>query len=284
MKIELHRGPLSADVAWELSDFAAGFSHSLGQAGRFRVELGPDPSRFFRSLGDSVFVLARHEERLCGSLALSLNPDVGSVYLGELKTAPGPQRGRILLALAAAAKSWMKEQNVVPCHAFVMDGSVSPVDYTGRLGLPPLTRLLDASIDLVPASFGHFSEEVEESPLPMLLRSSQTPLLLLCRSASARLLDTWAAKRLFDPEGKEIRRLHLGRLEFDAPEDAVTLMRHAAARAAQVSARGLFLAMRPQGRRRLPFDLLAAWPEPAKYAVFGHGHERWDQPLCSSEI
>ncbi|MEN9358506.1 MAG: hypothetical protein RL095_41 [Verrucomicrobiota bacterium] len=284
MQTESHSGPLPPGLAAELLAFATRFSHSLGAAGRFRVELGPDPSRFFASLGRPTYFLCRHDGLICGSLALSLDPKLGSAYLGELKTAPGPQRGRILLSLADAAKTWLGEEGIAACHAFVMAGSASPLDYTGRLGLPRMERLLEAGIDLVPTTPGIPDDGVEEVLLPPDLRAAQRPRLLRCRSASARLLDTWAAKRLYDPSGREIRRLHLGRLVFESPEDAEDLIRHAASQAAARSAEGLFLALRPEERRRLPARLLASWPEPAKYAVYGHGHETWNQSLCSAEV
>lgn len=322
MKSVVLRCTPEPELAAELEKFERAFTYPLGADRRFFISHGADYSRFYRAIdgqSGAVIVVRHREGRVLGTLGLARRPlrfPDGQIrhvaYLGDLKIAPGLERGRVLMHLATIAQEyWAALQDAKIGYGIVMDGTTSlPPQYTGRLGLPPFRKLeqlailrlpIETGVGIDPAygcdtpiadkrfaclSTGAFAalggEPAERSEF------SPVPLASPDDTACGLLEDTMRAKRLFALDGREIRSAHLAQFAYRDPEAGVRLLRQAVARcAASHGAPALFVAL---PRRDLPdFQArLAGVPGVvvAGATVYGTGFDTIGEPwhIATSEI
>ena len=244
--------PCPPGLSASLDRFERYFRYPLGKNRWFRISHGEDYSRFYRSMGEGLSLVALGKNREAsplGVLGCALRPLIFpdgtermTVYLGDLKSAPTARGGWALLQLYLAAQSWVAGRTE-SAFGVVMDGTrVIPSHYTGKLGIPKarpsgrvwIFRVSTQSPDQLPkhscvgpqsdlsaqACFrrlctGHF---VPNGGAPE-MRSEMKPTWLMDSTgeACARLEDTRLAKRLLDDAGVEIRTAHLACLAASSP-------------------------------------------------------------------
>lgn len=134
-------GPPLADA---LMEFEGQFTYPLGTGRSFRIDHGRDYPQFYRAIGHARCFVAEESGKVLGVLAVAIRPvqladgrSVPAAYIGDVKIAPGPRRGSVLLRAAKEAQPWC-ESRATAAFGVVMDGTaIVPSAYTGRLGIPP---------------------------------------------------------------------------------------------------------------------------------------------------
>ena len=242
----------SANKMWVIDRFEAGFAYPLGPDRTFRIDHGVDYLRFYRSMGDSVCVVAERDGEVLGVLSAVLRglarPGGGvrpALYLGDLKIAPRTLGGRVLLRLADDVAHWTSARADV-AFGVVMGGTrAAPDRYTGRLGLPSFREITRVAVLRVPSGGESSSTEwvvepgVGEKVYSHLAagryttvggdsgeRSEMSSVWLASPDGSAcgRLEDTRRAKRLFDDIGREIVSAHLSEFAYTDPAAGLALL------------------------------------------------------------
>lgn len=261
-----------AEMARALAAFEEQFRYPLGPGRTFRISHGEDYPRFFRAMGDGVCFIATHEKRVIGTLGAAIRrlvlPDASErlvAYLGDLKVASVARRGRAMIALVRAAREWASPR-VEAAFSVVMDGTaVTPENYAGRLGIPPLAPIGQVVIFqlrtvrdpdgshcfLTTRASGQASHLRLRAGRYTLLdgepeqRSESSPrwLTLPDGSACGCIEDTLKAKRLFADDGTEIWNAHLSCLAYDSVRSGADLIRAALRSAGQLGFASLFVAI-----------------------------------------
>jgi hypothetical protein len=249
--IELE-SPCPPELTASLDRFERNFRYPLGTNRWFRISHGEDYSRFYRSMGEGLSLVAIGKNREApplGVLGCALRPLIFpdgtervTVYLGDLKAAPTARGGWALLQMYFAARSWVAGRTE-SAFGVVMDGTrVIPTHYTGKLGIPRarpagqvwIFRVSITSPSHLPAPTCVFPQNdqsalnffkllsngkfIPHGGLPE-MRSEMKPTWIMdCTGqACARLEDTRLAKRLLDDAGDEIRTAHLAYLAAASP-------------------------------------------------------------------
>jgi len=270
--IELE-GPCPPELSTDLDYFERNFRYPLGHDRWFRISHGEDYSRFYRSMGEGLSLVAvgnGPSAKPLGVLGCALRPVIfpdeterHAVYLGDLKSAPTARGGWALFHLYLAARSWLAGR-ADSAFGVVMDGTrTAPGRYTGKLGIPSAravgqvwifrtsTRPSTPSAGCVVLnresagiscfkrlSVGKFATT---GGLPE-MRSGIKPVWLMETNgrACARLEDTRLAKRLVDDAGEEIQSAHLACLGCASPSAGVKLVQYALPKAQALGFPGLF--------------------------------------------
>lgn len=279
--------PDSATAA-ALEQFEREFSYPLGKAGRFRISHGQDYSAFFRAMGEASLLMARKEGRVLGMLATVMRKlwmragSGGPVsreahLLCDLKVIPESRGSTVLASLIRAAKQRIEASRSHACYCVVMEGTAkSPLDYTGRLGIPKFGKLAEIMVLRVPVRYPAIRREAGQvslsearevrdrlSPRGILfdgsehrLRSRMEPVPLKTpdNMACGIVEDTLSAKRLFEESGREMLSAHVSGFAFATPSDGAALLNQAQMVAAAVGFSAIFAAV----PRRLAAPLVAA--------------------------
>ncbi|HXF90519.1 MAG TPA: GNAT family N-acetyltransferase [Candidatus Nitrosotenuis sp.] len=259
----------------QLAAFEQQFTYPLGENTFFTIDHGDDYSAFFENLGQAKTWIALEHGQIIGCVSLAIRDlyahnrlwRVG--YLGDLKIDPDHQRGRTLYLLARAVQESLIK-NVDFGYGVVMGGtSVTPPQYTGRLGIPRFVKGGDRLI----LKFSAFSLPVPEIHEPEILHSStarelflrlspeqgwweRNPFLLISSRAPEWIHmanqaigcyeDTLYGKRLFLTTGQELTFGHLTNMAFSAPMAARQVILYALRRAQKYRMNGLFSALTRQ--------------------------------------
>lgn len=303
MNVHWLRDVPSLQLSTALEEFESQFRYPLGPDRTFRISHGRDYSRFYRSMGDGISLVAEHHQEVLGVLGAALKrltlpngESKAALYLGDLKTAPLAHRGRVLQDLADAARSWLQARATI-AYGVVMDGTrASPVQYTGRLGIPPFQKLASISILRFPAvqhdsSISNVRADSEEEGLACYshlaagryfsldgrpaIRSETEPLWLIetDQLACGRLEDTLRGKRLFADDGSEIRSAHLACFAMANPAAGAALIHRALELAASREFPALFVAVAEPDAAELCRHLQPLEPGIASATVYGAGLE-----------
>jgi hypothetical protein len=314
MIVTLLHEPPNGDLAVELNEFERQFRYPLDQ-GWFRIDHGDDYNRFYRCLGQSVYVVARDDKGISGVCSAAKRElhrpgEVSreTLYLGDLKIAPRARGGSTLLKLANAVRDNFSD---VSCaFSVVMNGTRrTPDQYTGRAGLPgfgpvgelriwrlPTTlapgrlgRAVRVSAMVGEALFRHLSEDQHFSLSGDPQDRSEMPMqwwIAKDERACGRLEDTRRAKRLFRDDGGEMVSAHLAAFAYSTVESANEILDAALEGAASAGAPALFLA-RPDSRGVLPAALerIAAGTIESRATIYAAGiSERLPWNIFTSEI
>jgi hypothetical protein len=264
-----------AVLAAELTEFERQFRYPLDR-GWFRIDHGDDYNRFYRCLGEAVYVVAQDDAGISGVCSAARRQlhrpgesNQSALYLGDLKLASRARGGLTLLKLANAVRESFPD---VRCaYSVVMNGtSRTPPQYTGRVGLPEFrpvgevliwrlptarssskqARCIPVSEDAGEALFRrlsgdrHFSLDGEpqgrsEGPVQWWVTKDER--------ACGRLEDTRRAKRLFRDDGSEMVSAHLAAFAYSAPESADDLLASACESAASAGIPALFVTCADSG-------------------------------------
>lgn len=255
-----------------LHDFEGNFTYPLGSS-TFSIEHGKDYGRFFRSLGEACTFVAAESGVVSGAISLSIreivSPDekvLKAAYICDIKLREEARAGRLLLSLSRLALDWGKERASV-AYGIVMDGTaVTPLSYSGRLGIPafkPVAKIAVLRLEALAcmadektqavakesqarAVFSQLSPGFFATPLAFAGQRSQmqpTWLALPDSSACGCLEDTRRAKRLVDNRGEEMLSAHLGSLAYSDTASGAHLIRQAASLAKNRGYPALFLAV-----------------------------------------
>lgn len=138
------------ELAAALDRFERQFQYPLGPGRSFRVSHGRRYLPFFQAMGEARILVATDGANVFGTLAivtrrLTMLPCQDSAtavhpvqYLCDLKIAPGARGGAVLASLFEQAGEIVRNSRSHACYAVVMQGTGRlPVEYTGRLGVPP---------------------------------------------------------------------------------------------------------------------------------------------------
>lgn len=328
MKIEPLPDVSSSGQAAALGAFEAEFRYPLGAGRWFRIEHGQDYGRFFASIGESRTWIAESLAQIVGAISaarVTLRAPCGesqsAAYFGDFKVRlanPRQSAGWVAAGLLRRAADWAQSYTRRGL-AIVMDGTaVAPEKYTGRLGLPPFTRIGHVTIwRMEPPPARNIRQEctriaagelgdhfrrltagsyILEHPLtqPSLShgvasrrpeRSVMRPRCWLHASESAcgLLEDTRLAKRLYVDDGAEMVSGHLSCLAFQDPRAAVDLIQMALSACAPHGIRALFMALPDHRADELSSspawkEWTAGWPQGA---VLSTGAAIWGTGLES---
>jgi hypothetical protein len=298
-------GPPPPDLAARLLAFEAQFRYPLGAGRRFRIDHGPDPTRFFRSLGPAVGIVDEHEGAIRGVIGAALRQIClpggevrNAVYVGDLKLDPRARGGRTLVRLATAVREWAAGRAAC-AFSVVMGGTpASPQQYTGRLAIPAFAPIGEIAVLRLPTAGATGAQRADDKWLATAaaaqacrlalcasrcccqggepsLRSELSPVDLVAPDGAAcgRLEDTRRAKRLIADDGTEMLSAHVSGLAYADTPAAAALIEVARRRAAALGLPALFVAVPVEDAEplcsRLPPDTVRA---PA--TVYGHGLER----------
>ncbi|MDE0488693.1 MAG: N-acetyltransferase [Gammaproteobacteria bacterium] len=302
-------------LAAALAEFETQFTYPLGPGKSFRIDHGQDYPRFYRAMGDNACFVAERNGKVLGVLSAALrtlNLPFGDqrtvVYVGDLKVAPGKPGGRTVLRLILRLRRWAR-QRAVAAYSIVMDGTqVTPVRYTGRLGIEPFVELGKLVILSIPTHIGgkpksnswrndelparkcyqnlsqHSARCLESNPG---IRSFMKPYWLVHpESHAAGLLeDTRQAKRLIGMNGKEMIRSHLSFCAWSNHASALALLREALRSSADRGFDEMFVAVSPQEANSLVADLGVAGVTLAPATIYGYGLDAgMDWSVNTSEI
>jgi hypothetical protein len=157
MRVKVLCEPPDADLAAELSEFERQFRYPLDR-GWFRIDHGDDYNRFYRCLGEAVYVVARDDAGITGVCSAARRQvhrpgesSQSALYLGDLKLAARARGGLTLLRLAKAVRDSFPEARCA--YSVVMNGtSRTPAQYTGRAGLPEFRPVGEVLICSYPRS------------------------------------------------------------------------------------------------------------------------------------
>lgn len=150
--------PPPADLANALDRFERQFVYPLGPGRSFRISHGRDYLPFFQAMGDARVLVATRHDAVVGTLAIVTRRLVAEGdataavpaqaatrpvhYLCDLKVSPESRGGVVLAALFRQAGQIVRASGTHACYAVVMEGTGRlPVEYTGRLGVPPFEQV-----------------------------------------------------------------------------------------------------------------------------------------------
>lgn len=248
-------------MAHAIGHFEEQFTYPLGRDGRFVIEHGGDGWRFFAALGEAIYVVSESSQHVQGVLGAALrqviDPSgavVSMLYLGDLKIAPEERGGMVLCRLVRALQQHYRGR-LHAGFAVVMDGTaVTPMSYTGRLGIPQFTpadtvAILwlqtrgSSGVPSVPGSLPidiHLCDENRGLSVFSKLavgcyqlssgqpkeRSVMAPQWLTAddECAVGRVEDTLRAKRLRATTGEDMRSAHLSCFAYRRIADGLKLL------------------------------------------------------------
>lgn len=315
MNLHTIRNNPSPRLAAALTEFEQQFSYPLGPGTAFRIDHGHDYPRFYRAMGKNACFVAERSGEILGvlsaaqrTLSLPCGHRKEVVYVGDLKVAPGKLGGRTVLRLILRLRQWAR-QSAEAAYSVVMDGTqVTPVRYTGRLGIEPFVELGKLMILSIPTRtaarpHGDFwrDDELlgrkcyqdlnrqsarcpESNPR---IRSVMNPIWLAHpESHAAGLLeDTRQAKRLVGMNGKEMIRSHLSFCAWTDPASALALLREALRCSADRGFDEMFVAVSPREEKSLIAGLDIPGLTRAPATVYGYGIDPgMDWSVNTSEI
>lgn len=315
MNLHTIRNKPSPRLAAALTEFEQQFSYPLGPGTAFRIDHGHDYPRFYRAMGKNACFVAERSGEILGvlsaaqrTLSLPCGHRKEVVYVGDLKVAPGKPGGRTVLRLILRLRQWAR-QCAEAAYSVVMDGTqVTPVRYTGRLGIEPFVELGKLMILSIPTRtaarpHGDFwrDDELlgrkcyqdlnrqsarcpESNPR---IRSVMNPIWLAHpESHAAGLLeDTRQAKRLVGINGKEMIRSHLSFCAWTDPASALALLREALRCSADRGFDEMFVAVSPREEKSLIAGLDIPGLTRAPATVYGYGIDPgMDWSVNTSEI
>jgi acetyltransferase (GNAT) family protein len=297
----LHMTP-EPQFADSLAEFESQFTYPLGPGRSFRISHGDDYPRFFQAIGNAMCFVAERAGRVCGTLSVAVRsvtlPDGGqqqAAYIGDLKVDPAERGSMVFFRLAQAADAWARPQ-VTAAFGVVMDGTrVSPLSYTGRVGVPSFLELgkvivlqvptaVDSlgAIQVVPTKEGEDCYRILRRGRCVPLsgdpavrsviepRWLASPALLAC----GRLEDTRRAKRLIGNDGIEMQSAHLTCFAWRTPRAAAQLIHAARHCAAQEGLPRLFVSLAEADMEALGSQLESIDKVIAPATVYGAGFER----------
>jgi hypothetical protein len=261
------------ELVQALARFETQFTYPLGPDRFFRISHGDDYPRFFRAMGEAACFVAVRQGVVLGTLGAAIRrllrpgePECAAVYLGDLKISPAARGGRALVHLVQAARQWVGTRTNA-AFSVVMDGTrVSPLRYTGRLGIPPFRELgkllvlrMSTAVDRSePADHFATSSTVGDECYQRLSegrygcpggtpteRSEIAPIWLVAADGRAcgRLEDTRRAKQLIADNGAEMRSAHLSCFAFQDTVAGGELLHAALRLAAGLGFPALFVAV-----------------------------------------
>lgn len=291
------------ELSAALEVFEEGFTYPLGPGRWFRISHGQDYARFFRAMGQACCFIAAREGRVLGTIGAALKtmitPDGERkpiLYLGDLKVAPVARGGRCLLALTEAVQDWVKGR-AEAAFSVVMDGTpATPVDYSGRLGIPKFSPIAKINVLRIFASKSgeEFQEPLitnERNGQPCFLRlvreqgrfategsapgerSEMTPLWLMKPDGTAcgLLEDTRKGKRLITGEGEEMPSAHLTSFAYTHSNHGADLIKAGLALALRNGYPALFVAIPVEATPAFCEHLLGREIVTAPATVYGSG-------------
>ncbi len=279
MKIQSIQAEPKAELKAALEKFEAEMRYPLGTDSWFRISHGEDYTRFFRAIGQPRCFIATRDEHVVGTITSTicrLRQPGGSYgrggYISDLKVSRSTS-GLTLLRLLRAATDWTLAEPT-PSFCVVMEGTArSPINYTGRLGIPEFTALARLVVLRIPVEC--LSRGSGASPRPEInncasedarrlyerltldcfatdggqstTRSRMPPLGLIAAdgSGSGVLEDTRRGKRLFRSDDVEMVSAHLSCFGFRSIEAGATIIRAALQRCASRGVPALFVCVRP---------------------------------------
>jgi hypothetical protein len=285
-----------------LMEFERQFVYPLGPRRTFRIDHGEDYPRFYRAIGDGRCFVCEEAGRVLGVVAVALRPVqvpggdlIPVAYVGDVKVAPGPRRGAMLLRLARAAETWCRLR-VARAFGVVMDGTpVVPTTYTGRLGIPAFAEVARVIVirflcnGVRPCEDRHRFSAVEKSFWEVFHRLAEGAVFCPSSSPTDRSLiepawlvderatacgcleDTSRAKRLIADDGMEMRSAHLSSFAYHDIASGASLLRHAIGRAAVLGFPALFTAVAALDAEELLAALTDVEAVRAPATVFAHG-------------
>lgn len=301
MKLHVIHGNPAPRMAAALAEFEKQFAYPLGSGSSFRIAHGRDYPRFYRAMGNNACFVAERTGEILGVLStaqrtLSL-PDGRQkevAYIGDLKVAPGKPAGRIVLRLILRLRQWAR-RCAEAAYSVVMDGTqVTPLRYTGRLGIEPFIELAKLMILSIPTpaagrsnadSWGgdelpgprfyrnlsrHSARCLESSPR---MRSVMRPRWLVHpeQHAAGLLEDTRQAKRLVGINGEEMVRSHLSFCAWSDRASALALLQEALRCSADSGFDEMFVAVSPKEADSLIAGLDVAGITRAPATIYGYG-------------
>jgi len=302
MTMHVLSGPPEPDLREALATFERQFVYPLGPGRTFRIDHGEDYPRFYRAIGDGRCFVWEEAGRVLGVAAVAIRPVLGPdgasmsvAYVGDVKTAPGPRRGAVLLRLVRAAEGWCRPQ-VEAAFGVVMDGTPAvPTAYTGRLGIPPFVEVGKVIVfRFLCGGGGRPHDEtrpggVEAScrelfqrlgagrfacpPGTPRERSSIAPTWLVDAAGKACgcLEDTRRGKRLIANDGSEMKSAHLSGFAYDEVRAGAELLRHAIGRAGEIGFPALFVSVPVEDADAMRAALADMEAVRAPATVFAHG-------------
>lgn len=301
MKLERFEENLPPAIRPLYAAFEAELHYPLGPGRSFQIVHECGAHGFFGAMGPAMSVLAFDDVGICGSGAVAIRgillPDGSrrsTAYFGDLRVAARARGSLCLFRVVRELETWARRS----CDsgiAIVMDGTAhTPLDYTGRAGIPGFCVLGHTTIWLLTATHGEanqagvrsVSRQTAEEAFEMLragrpallcgeptLRSAMTPEWILSadETACGCLEDTRLAKRLVLDDGSEIRSVHLSSFVFANPASGSQLLRYALSRAASLGFEHLFTAVAPDDAERLLPEISAIERMDAPATLFGAG-------------
>ena len=301
MKLHVIHGSPAPRMAAALAEFEHQFAYPLGSGKSFRIAHGRDYPRFYRAMGNNACFVAERTGEILGVLSavqrtLSL-PDGRQkevAYIGDLKVAPGKPGGRTVLRLILRLRQWAR-RCAEAAYSVVMDGTqVTPMRYTGRLGIEPFMELAKLMILSIPtgAAGGSHADSWRGDELlgPRLyrnlgrnsarclegnprVRSVMRPHWLVHPElrAAGLLEDTRQAKRLVGMNGEEMIQSHLSSCAWSDRASALALLREALRCSADSGFEEMFVAVGRQEAASLVADLDVAGITRAPATIYGFG-------------
>ena len=232
----------------ELSEFERNFQYPLGKNSFFRISHGDDYTRFFRALGKSTSLVSTNKQNsVCSSISIvrrnlyHATERIQAYYLADLKVLPKSAPSTLFRLLSTGQKI-LPELKTSPLYCVVMQGTErTPDQYSGRLGLPQLTKLGEIAIFRMESTppkeqvrvLSTKNKASAHRPCPQAyyfesqgheIRSKFLVQKFSLGSASCLLEDTLRAKNLFDQNDQEIISGHISSLRYQKPQDAIQLL------------------------------------------------------------
>ncbi len=309
MKILEVQSHPTAELNAALATFESEFRYPLGADSWFRISHGDDYTSFFRAIGDARSFIAMSGSEVIGtitSIICRLRHPGGEFrrgsYISDLKVARSTS-GRTLLRLFRAATDWTLT-SPTPAFCVVMDGTVkTPVNYTGRLGVPKFSELAKLVILRIPVELlarvpserlrleikaceredakriyerltvDCFATDGGQSST----RSLMLPIGLIASDGSVCgvLEDTRRCKKLFRSDGMELVSAHLSCFGYRSVESAAAMILDALRRCSSLGIPALFVCVRPEDVRPMlqSSRLEDAQTVKASATVFGYSFE-----------
>jgi len=260
-----------------LSEFESTFLFPFGAGRAFRIDYGSDRTAFVRTVGEGNCIAAEKEGRIIGVIEMALvnllRPDgteTPAVYFPDIKLLPEARARLTAGRLLQAASEWARTRADL-WFTVALDGiPVSPLDYTGRAGIPPFSaaaRLMVVRLPLAPhpatgQENGRFLAGAQEGEA-LYKRLARGRYGLLggapeARSiappawmahpggmACARFEDRRKVRRLIADDGSELRPAYRSCFTFQDPQAAVDLIVAAMQRAEALGFRALRFCLPP---------------------------------------
>ncbi|MBY0528213.1 MAG: GNAT family N-acetyltransferase [Gemmataceae bacterium] len=284
-----------------LMRFERQFVYPLGPGRTFRIEHGCDYARFYLAIGEAQCFVYEEDGQVLGVISVAvrpvLRPDGEAMpvaYIGDVKVAPGPRRGAVLLRMVREAEPWCRAR-AVAAFGVVMDGTpVVPSAYTGRLGIPAFVELgktiVFRFLCAASASMADAFQSDESGartcyaslvqgrfaclPGVPAERSEIPPTWLVHpQGACGCLEDTRRAKRLIADDGQEMRSAHLSAFAYRDVRVGAEFLRVAIGRAAALGFPALFVAVPAAEAEALRGELQELEAVRAPATVFGFQFE-----------